>query len=418
MAAPIEITKKQKIMSFLFWFSLFYLIFFFFFNKPVENIDPATAEVAIMTDKSKYVVGNLPHFTIQNPTDKTYTLTNPCLAGSEKLQLVTLGETQPIACEEGAVSTLTFAPKTEQEVPFSSITQQVFDEDGNYKLRVLLDSEEGEILELTSDQITYKKPGIFRTLYRNLITKPLFNILVFFVDKLPNHSFGIAIILLTIVVRIILLVPNQKAMKSQRALQTIQPKLNELKEKHKGNQQMIAMKTMELYKTHKINPMGSCLPILLQMPFLIGLYHIVQIGLAPHMAYFLYQFQEKVDLTVIQNWFLGIDLTLPGNYILPLIVGGAQWVAFRMTMLRQKKKQEADKKPAKKKDKKAAPSMQDSMAQMNVIMQWALPVMIAFFTFIMPSGVGIYWVTSTLFGIAQQWFVNRDVDKPVVTRKS
>ena len=414
----IEITRKQKIMSFVFWFALFYLLLFSlekFFLKP-EPENPANVQVHIQTDKAKYVVGNLPLVTLSNPTSTTYSLQSPCVEGAEKLQLVTLGSSEPVVCEEGSIGTINLASQSQQSLPLGSIAYKIFDTAGNYKLQATLENDTGEVLEVQSEQITFKKSGFFRNLYRNIITKPLFNTLAFFVDKLPSHSFGIAIILLTLVVRIILLVPNHKAMKSQRDLQAVQPKLNALKEKYKDNQQMMAMETMALYKKHKINPMGSCLPILLQMPFLLGLYHIVQTGIVPHMSYFLYDFMAKVDLSVVQNWFLGMDLTQPNKYILPIIVGGAQWFAFRMTMLRQKKAQDSTK-PTKKK-KNGAPSMQDQMAQMNVIMQWALPVMIAFFTSIMPAGVGIYWVTSTVFGIIQQWFVNREVDKPVVKRKS
>lgn len=421
--APIQITRKQRIMSFVFWFLLFYGILFgldrYVFKKNVAPTQVASS-VTIVTDKDTYRVGNLPHFTLVNQTNETYVLKDPCVVGEEKLQLVTLGDVLPVACEEGALVGFDLEPQTQREIMMSSVSTDVFKEAGNYKIRVLLENTDGETVAVDSEQVVFKEPGIFRTLYRNLITKPLFNILVFFVDWLPNHSFGISIILLTLVVRTLLLVPNQKAMKSQRELQKIQPKLTELKAKYKDNQQMMAMKTMELYKSHKINPMGSCLPILLQMPFLIGLYHIVQTGLAPHMAYFLYTFQQNVDLTIIDNMFLSMDLTEPNQYVLPLVVGVAQWVAFRMTMIRQKKTQAANKKDGslnKSGTKEEGINMQDQMAQMNVIMQWALPVMIAFFTSVMPAGVGIYWVTSTLFGIAQQWVVNHEGMKPKVVKK-
>lgn len=416
--APIQLTRKQRIMSFFFWFLLFYAILLgldrYVFKKDVAPSQSAS-EVIISTDKRTYRVGNLPHFTLVNRTDQTYKLKDPCLAGAEKLQLVTLGDVLPITCEEGAIDAFELAPQTQKEIMISEVSTDVFQDAGNYKIRVLLENAEGETQAVDSEQVVFKEPGIFRTLYRNIITKPLFNILVFFVDRLPNHSFGISIILLTIVVRILLLIPNQKAMKSQREMQKVQPKIAELKQKYKDNQQMLAMKQMELYKTHKINPMSSCLPILLQMPFLIGLYHIVLTGLAPHMAYFLYTFQKTVDLTIIDNMFLGMDLTEPNKYILPLIVGVAQWVAFRMTMIRQKKSQAATK--SANKGPKEGLNMQDQMAQMNVIMQWALPVMIVFFTSIMPAGVGIYWLTSTLFGIAQQWVVNHEGMQPKVVKK-
>ncbi|MCL4139787.1 UNVERIFIED_CONTAM: hypothetical protein GTU68_031534 [Idotea baltica] len=171
---------------------------------------------------------------------------------------------------------------------------------------------------------------------------------------------GLAIILLTIVVRLILFVPNQKAMASQRELQRLQPKMTELKEKHKDNQQLLAMKTMELYKTHKINPMSSCWPILLQMPFLIGLYYIILAGLSPHMTYFLYSFQKDADLTAVDNLFLGLDLTVPNIIPLAIMVGAAQWFALRLANMRMKKKNE--KNPVKK-----APLQNQMAGQMHTM---------------------------------------------------
>jgi len=174
------------------------------------------------------------------------------------------------------------------------------------------------------------------------------------------------------------------------------------------------MATMALYKKHKINPMSSCLPILLQMPFLLGIYFVVRDGITPHFAQKLYGFQSDFDLSVVDNSFFGLDLSVPDMFVLPVIVGVAQFFAMKLAIIHTKKK--ADKNPVKK-DPKKGPDMADQMQQMQKMMLYVFPFMIAFFTATFPAGVGIYWLTSTLFGIAQQRFVNWQLDRPKVKRK-
>lgn len=406
--------KKQMFMSFLFWFSLFYLILFFvgkgFGDK--DNAVVSGQEVVVKMNKDSYALGNLPLVTVENESAKPITFTSPCENDGATLQIVSFGDATNVACEGNDVAGFSLEAGASHTFNLSENTNDWFAESGQYKLQFTFEQGE-ENLEATSEVFEFKKPGVFRQLFRALISKPLFNTLVYLVHVLPHHSLGLAIIGLTLIVRLILFFPNQKAMSSQRELQKLQPKLNELKEKHKGNQQLIAQKTMELYKTHKINPMSSCWPILLQMPFLIGLYQIIQEGLAPHMEYFLYQFQKGIDLSVVDTMFLGLDLSVPNKWILPFLVGGAQFLAFRMSMVRQQKKQKKEGKVAKKGDN----PMADQMAQMGKTMQWMMPIMIGIFTMILPAGVGIYWITSTVFGIGQQWLVNHQLDKPKVVRK-
>lgn len=242
--------------------------------------------------------------------------------------------------------------------------------------------------------------------------------MVFIAEVLPGHSLGWAIIGMTLIVRLILFMPNQKAMRSQRKLQKLQPEIEALKKKHGTNQQMLAMETMALYKKRKINPMSSCLPILLQMPILIGIYFVVQGGVAEHLSYLLYAFQSEANLGAINPHFFGLNLEVPNIWVLPFLVGAAQYFAVKLSMAASSKTKK-DEKPTKKKPQKQSqgPDMAEQMQQMQKVMLYALPLMIGIFTATFPAGVGIYWLTSTLFGIGQQKVVNYQLDKPKVKRK-
>jgi YidC/Oxa1 family membrane protein insertase len=182
---------------------------------------------------------------------------------------------------------------------------------------------------------------------------------------------------------------------------------------------MIAKETMALWKEHKVNPLGSCLPLLIQFPFLIAIFYVIQTGLSPNNVYLLYGPLKEFSLLSIDVNFLGIlDLTKINAFALPIVVGGLQFFQMKLAMMRNKKRKEE--KENKKKDKKKGKGAEMEMASQMMI--YVMPVMIALFTASLPSGVGLYWSASTIFGIVQQLVVNRqvateDVKVRVVSKK-
>ena len=185
-------------------------------------------------------------------------------------------------------------------------------------------------------------------------------------------------------------------------MQEIQPKISELNEKHKGDKEKIALETMAIYKEHKVNPFGSCLPMLIQLPILIALFYVIQSGLDASHKYLLYPFLSGANLNLINTNFLGIlELTKANVYVLPIIVGGLQYLQMRMSLSRNKKKQTEKKK--------------SEMDIANKTMTYTMPLMIAVFTASAPAGVGIYWAFSTLYGIAQQYVVNKSFKQKETT---
>lgn len=406
------------IKSFLIWFVVFYVVMMAYqhFFAPKKNIPQAEIpqEITIKAQKDKVVLGNLVNLVIENQNPEKISFTSPCKTEESTLKIYKIVNGKRFEIENfsncGDKKIIEFELGNNQKTYFQipDFSNEVFNEEGEYfaEFTFLQDGKE-KVVE--SSPFIYEKPGTLRQLFRSIITKPLFNLLVFFTQHLPNKSMGWGIVLLTLLVRMLLFIPNQKAMKSQRHMQKIQPKLEEIKKKFAGDQQKIAMKTMELYKTHKISPVSSCLPMLLQIPVMLGVYYIVRDGLSPHLAHLLYSFQSGVNITDVNNWFVGIDLLKKNLYVLPVIVGAAQWIAIKLSFISKKKKSGG--KPAKKE------GMAGQMGQMNIVMQWGMPVMIAFFTRNFPAAVGIYWLTSTLFGIAQQKYVNWKLDQPQVVKR-
>jgi YidC/Oxa1 family membrane protein insertase len=133
--------------------------------------------------------------------------------------------------------------------------------------------------------------------------------------------------------------------------------------------------------------------MLLQFPFLIALFYVIKGGLNPDNAYLLYtQYGDLALQNINVNFFGLLDLTKKNIYVLPLVVGGLQFCQMHLAMSRK----------GKKKGKKS-----DEMAMATNMMTYIMPIMIAVFTASLPSGVGIYWGTSTFYGIVQQLFVNK-----------
>jgi len=409
---------KDFLKSFLIWFSIFYLAMFLINTFRTEKSEtPEVGGVTISALKKSFYIGNLPRFTIKNDSGKRVEFLSPC-SGASSLKISRVANDQSfeisdfLECAEKTVSEFALEPGQEIGFDIRDFSAETFDEEGKYEIEMNFVSGENE-LQTVKTQFVIKTPGFFRKFFRTLVAAPLFNLIVLLVKIIPGHSFGVAVILLTIFVRLLLFAPNQKAMRSQRELQKLQPKIEELKNKYKNNQQLLAMKTMEMYKTHKVNPMGSCLPMLLQMPILIGVYLLVKDGLSPHLNYLLYAPLRSFDIGLVNMDFFIWDLAeKPTLFILPVVVGLTQFFAVRLSMISAKKKKGNEEKSVSK------PKVPNPAEQTQKMMVYILPVMIGFFTASFPAGVGVYWFTSTLFGIAQQQIVNKQLDAPQVRRVS
>ncbi len=225
------------------------------------------------------------------------------------------------------------------------------------------------------------------SLYNNIFLEPTFNALIALYNLVGDV--GLAIIFLTIIVRLIIFPVTLKSLKSQKALQELQPKLSALKEKYKGDKPGLAKATMELYKAEKVNPAASCLPLLIQLPIFIALYQALRIGLENGGFDLLYGFVNNPG-TLNSVAFGFLDLAKV-NIPIAVLAGLSQFWQAKML---------ARNKPSEK-----SPGAKDEtmLAAMNKQMLYVMPVMTVVIGASLQGGVILYWLVTNLLTIVQQY---------------
>jgi YidC/Oxa1 family membrane protein insertase len=224
-------------------------------------------------------------------------------------------------------------------------------------------------------------------LFNQLLYAPLFNLLVFLYNIIPGNDIGIAIILLTVAIKLILLPLSIKSTKSQKALQDLQPKMEEIKKQYKDKKEEQAKALMELYKSEKVNPLSSCFPLLIQLPFLIAVFQILRNGFKAESLDMVYPFISRPE--VLNSVSFGVDLA-ENNIVLAVLAGGAQYWQTKMLM-------------HKKQPIKSGGGKDENMASiMNKQMMYMMPVLTVFIGIGLPGGLTLYWLATTLLMVAQQ----------------
>lgn len=210
-----------------------------------------------------------------------------------------------------------------------------------------------------------------------------------------GQNFALSIVVFTILVRIITLPLTLPQQKSAKKMQELQPLLKQLQEKYGKDKEKLAQEQMKLYKEHGVNPMSGCLPMLIQFPIWIGLYQAISQSLSnsPLMLLELSKnvypvFPHLSRLFPLQDRFLWMNLAYPDpTYILPILVAVTTYL--QQIML-------------------SPPSgdSSDSASSMGKMMQYYMPLMLGFFSLQFPSGLSLYWVISSVVGIAIQYVMN------------
>jgi len=223
-----------------------------------------------------------------------------------------------------------------------------------------------------------------------IIANPVLNVLVA-LTHLVGGNFGFAIIVLTVIVRLISWPLTKRQLNSTKAMQEMQPKIQELQKKYGKNQQKLQQEMMKLYKEAGVNPLGCLWPMLIQLPIWIALYQAIMSALAATpesvlgLAQRLYSWDIVNQAIPLSSKFLWLDLGQPDPYfILAIIVGGTMWIQQKMTTA-----------PA------VDPRQQSTGRMMTVLM----PLMFGFLTLMFPSGLALYWAVSNIIGIITQYFV-------------
>jgi YidC/Oxa1 family membrane protein insertase len=224
-----------------------------------------------------------------------------------------------------------------------------------------------------------------------IILNPVLNSLIA-LSSMVGNNFAVAIIILTIVVRLILFPLTVQQTRSTRALQELQPKIQELQKKYARNQQKLQQEMMVLYKEAKINPLGCIWPMLIQMPVWIALYQSIMLALAStpedliRLSQSLYSWPVVTQALPLNESFLWLQLSKPDQYlVLAILVGITMWIQQKMV---------------------TPPTTDPKQAQMTQITTLMMPLMFAMFTLSFPSGLSLYWAVSNIVGIIIQYFVS------------
>lgn len=201
----------------------------------------------------------------------------------------------------------------------------------------------------------------------SFISVPMLELMRFFYGAIPNY--GVAILILTLLVRLLMFPLQHKAMKSMKRMQDLQPHLKGIQEKYKNDKETLNKEMLQFMKTHKVNPMSGCLPILIQLPVFIALYKVLANSVELYRSPFIFWI---TDLSVKDHY-----------YILPLLMGIMMFVQQKMT---------------------PNPTMDPTQAK---IMLYMMPVIFTLLMINLPSGLTLYIMFSTLLGIVQQLATNR-----------
>ena len=253
-------------------------------------------------------------------------------------------------------------------------------------------------------------------LFNTFIYQPIYNFLIFVYNVVPFHDFGIAIIIVTVVIKALLISLSRKQIESQKKMQEIQPKIKEIQEKHKNDKEKQSRALMEFYKENKVNPFSGCLPLIVQLIILIAIYRVLYNVSQNNLLVDggeLYSFVQNpgqinrifvgiIDLSAVLN--LG-KLTLASVPHLFLVIAAAllQYVQTKMLMAKQVFKPKKNGEP-------------DFSQMMSKQMLYMGPLLTLFIGIKFPAGLALYWLVSTIFMIVQQRFIINKEDAEVKSK--
>lgn len=227
-------------------------------------------------------------------------------------------------------------------------------------------------------------------IFNKVLFQPLFNALVLLYNFLPGNDFGIAVIALTVLIRLALYPLMAKSLKSQKVFSELQPKIKEIQQKFKDNKSKQAEEMVKLYKEAKMNPLSGFLPLLIQLPLLIALYQVFWKGLQPEAMNNLYAFIPNMGQ--IDPSFLGIINLSQASMFLAVLAGTFQFIQTKTMNPKSKKKGKTNK--------------------MTDMMQKQMLYFFPFFTIVillrLPAAIALYWIVTSLFSIGQQRSINKN----------
>ncbi|MBU0459090.1 YidC/Oxa1 family membrane protein insertase [Patescibacteria group bacterium] len=402
---------KSKFRDFIEFFILFlalYLLVQFALNRffPSKFGDETQQKGVVLSMQDATLKSDHhPIAYIKNNTEEALVLEDRCPQPPFKVSKLGDGGYEELIAEEIATPCESFgevAAGQRMKIDLGPWKYSLFSDISSYRIELIgAVDEAGESIKA---DFIYHESGPVTKAFRAFISKPLLNLLILITSFMPDYNLGMAIIILTIIVKLILFIPTQQGLQGQKRMQAVQPKIDALKSRYKGDPQRMQQETMKIWKEHNVNPFQSCLPILIQFPILIGLFFVIRDGsvleLSRHLIY-----EPYIDLSwSFGTHFLGLNLTEPSKLLMPPLLVALQFSQMKLSFAIAKKKKDnntgAGLRPAGKKEK-SPQEMQQKM------MLYGLPLMIGVFALQFPAAVSLYWAVSTVFAIGQQVVVNR-----------
>ncbi len=231
--------------------------------------------------------------------------------------------------------------------------------------------------------------ALFHTVFYN----PIYNALVAFVALVPGSDVGIAVILITILIRLLLLPFSLSAARTQRAMKALEPKIKELKEKHKGDKEKEALETLALYRDARVNPFASFLTVFIQIPILLALYWVFRYEAFPVIdAARLYAFTPVPHAVSLE--FLGFISVTGKSIVLAVLAGITQFLQAHLAL-------SGTMKPA------SGGAQGDFQRVMGLQLKYVFPFLIATISYTTSGAVALYFITTNLVGALQEWHVRR-----------
>jgi YidC/Oxa1 family membrane protein insertase len=223
----------------------------------------------------------------------------------------------------------------------------------------------------------------------------MYNALIFILDVLPTHDVALAVIVLTVLIKIILLPLSHKMFKTQILQRKIQPIISKIQEEYKDNKQILGVKMLEVYKEHKLNPFSSILLMIIQIPIVFALYFVFANGGLPEIvSKDLYSFVSHVNN--INHVLFSIDFT-KANILVGFIAGLFQYIQIRLSL--QNMTPVDPNKPIS--EMKPEEMMQK---QMSFMMKYFIPILIFIASLQVSAAVALYWIVSSIFMIVQELY--------------
>ncbi len=218
-------------------------------------------------------------------------------------------------------------------------------------------------------------------LFHTYLYNPIFQALVFIYERVAFHDLGLAIIILTVLVRVVLFPLFYKGAKDQTVMQRLQPEIKRVQSELKENKEEQAKALFALYKENKINPLSGVFLLFIQLPVIIALYRVFLKGLG--------------DAVFYNKHFLGlIDLGVK-NLILAFVAAGLQYIQAKLSLAGAAKDGQKD----------------NPAARLGNTMLYVGPILTLTILGYLPGAIGLYWVTSTIISIAQQLYINKKIKK-------